>query len=324
MMYLIFFVSILICLGYSNDILREYPKHVWLYYDGDLPQILISLVTRTRRVLSSNWIFHFLTPESIREYLDIDSFPVTYSLYATQAQSDLIRLALLKRYGGWWIDTSTIVNSDQFMKEIRDLTIDKDVDFFGYCFTQCPRMLIESSILYSRRNSSFVTVWEKDYSRALATGREAHIYQAFRDGIDLPAQLFKPYPYVNSYFTIYATERVAISRLMPRKTRIMTKDANDEIYKLFDDCQWEWACSVHSLRSEMTIPRYQVTKLWSWWRAQAWPGSGAKKIVTENEPKFRYQGVLLSDKNNMAAWLWTFYSIDCFCFIIYRLFKKCF
>ena len=288
---------------------NSYPKHVWMYYDGELAPVLKTLVNRTRDILSSQWNFFFITPESLDKYISQRAFPRHFDKYASQAQSDWIRLELLAKYGGWWIDASTIINSDRFMEEIRNELITTQGVFYGFCFNQCPNMLIESSVLYSNRNSTLVRAWEFEYTTALQDGRESYIYNSYRAGIDLPFQLFKSYPFVNPYFTIYAAERVAISRKIPRKTVFLTRDANTLIYKLMTDCNWQRNCIVDKLHQELSNPAYQVTKLWSWWRLQAWPGSEAKTTTSSREPPFIYSGVQLPGRITILRSIWLFYQL---------------
>ena len=288
----------------------DYPNNVWMYYDGELPQLLLTLYQRAHDVLKYNWNLQLLTPLSLHLFLDSQSFPKTFHLYTPQAQSDLIRLMLLKKYGGWWIDVSTIINSDLFMIQARQESIRTNASFFGYCFKQCPRGLIESSLIYAPKRSLFIQAWEEEYNEALLLGRSAYIYQSYRNGIDLPIQLFKPYPFIYPYFTIYATEKVALVRQIPRNTTIRTHDANTQIYKLLNDCRWQLNCSILALRSELTHRRYQVTKLWSWWRGKAWPGSGAVSKSTNIEPDNiplddQHLHVMIKSKH---FWMWKVFS----------------
>ena len=297
----------------------SYPNHVWMYYDGELVPVLQKLLNRTESILRHRWSFHYLTPDSLLLYIPYESFPTTYNQYASQAQSDWIRLKLLSQFGGWWIDASTIINSDKFMTEIRDVVIRTGAVFYGFCFNQCPKMLIESSVLYAKKNSPVTRAWEQEYTNALEIGREKYIYHAFRTGIDLPYQLFKPYPFVNPYFTVYATQRVAISRVIPRNTKVLTRDANTVIYQLMSDCNWHHNCIVEQLRLELTHPAYQVTKVWSWWRLQAWPGSEAKTTTTSREPKFLFSEATLSRNLRILSKLWLFYQIFILIYVYYSL-----
>ena len=196
------------------------------------------------------------------------------------------------------------------MMQARRDSVLTNASFFGYCFKQCPRGLIESSLIYAPKHSVFIQAWEEEYSKALLMGRNAYIYENYRDGVDLPMQLFKPYPFIYPYFTVYATQRVALVRRIPRNTIIRTSDANKQIYKLLNDCRWQLNCSVSALRSELTHQRYQVTKLWSWWRAKAWPGSGALSKATNIEPETipldeQHLHVRSRSKN---LWIWKVFS----------------
>ena len=262
----------------------KYPREVWMYYEGKMPEILQIVTNHSQQILSEQWNVHFLTENTVEFYLKDRCFPETYHLYTPQAQSDYIRLHLLRQYGGWWIDASSNINSDVFMELAIDEVANTNAGLFGYCFEQCPRMVIESNVLYAPARSPLLVAWSDEYWKALNLGREKYIYEAFRSGVDMPKQIFPSYPKVNPYWTVYATERVAISRKMPRNLPIITKDAKQYIYKLYADCKWDSNCTRNGLKAELVNPRYQITKLTSAQRAKTWPGSQAKSRITGLEP----------------------------------------
>lgn len=287
---------------HSYSITDLYSRNVWLYYDGEMIQTIERLVSRINQTLTANWTVHFLTPLLVSNYLDVGTFPPLFRRYSPQAQSDLIRLQLLYRYGGWWIDVSTILKNDYHLEVLRWETIQQKATLFGFCFLQCPRMLIENSILYAPRWSPSIKAWHDEYLNALRIGRVRYIYQRYRDGIDFPYQLFVSYPKVNTYFSAYAAERVALSRIIPRHSIILIAEANNTIYQLFADCCWGKACAIQSLQSEIIKPSYNMTKVWSSWRYLAWSASGLSAGDRDHEPKVRGLEVLQSVNINGIRW----------------------
>ena len=296
------------CEGSSTEETESvYSNHVWMYYDGEMVPILSSFIEKANDTLKDTWFFHFTTPATLPDFLNTSLFPQTISLYVPQIQSDLIRLRLLDKYGGWWIDVSTIVNSDEFMQNALNETEQENAVFFGYCFLQCPHLLIENGIFYATVHSPLIQAWDKELTKALIMGRENYIYALLRAGINLPTQLFTIYPFVNPYFAAYAAERAAISRVIDRKVNYVTKPAIQYIYKLFADCSWNKNKCIPLLRNEIIQPKYQITKLWTSWRRIAWPGSEAKSIPTSFEPRFSFTGNTLPAALTTSALLWLIY-----------------
>ena len=270
-------------------------RNVWIYYDGHMVPVLVFLVEKAKETLSSRWNVHFLTAETIPHYLKRSTFPMNYNLYSPQAQSDFIRLSLISEYGGWWLDVSTILNSDSFMENALRQVKRAHAVFYGYCM-QCPRLLIESGVFYAPKDSIFIHIWKNEYRKALEIGRIHYMYQTFRSNINLPANNFIRYPIVNPYFTVYTAEQVALSRI-PRRTPLIIHNSETAIYKLLNDCRWDLNCGVAALRNELFVPRYQITKVWSWWRREAWPGAEAKFKGDNNDLPLLSQGCHIYPNN---------------------------
>ena len=282
-----------------------YPRIVWMYYDGALPALLEQILRKTQTILAHNWTVRVLTPKDLPLLLDVNSFPSTFSLYATQMQSDLIRLRLLEKYGGWWIDVSTIINSDVFMNEMLEEVILANASFGGYCYKQCPRQLIENGIFYAQQGSEFVHAWNEEFTRALSFGRENYIYSLYRSGVDLQTQIFYTYPEINPYFASYAAQRAVLARRVPRNISIVTRDSEDVIYKLFQECEWEELCGIAALQTELVMPKYPVTKVWSQWRRKAWPGTEAARKRTMNEPEYTLRTMETDRMRTFSTLMWT-------------------
>ena len=82
----------------------EYPAIVWMYYDGNIDKIIRKMMDYTFAALKERWNLIFLTAENISYFIPNEDLPEHWSQYTEQAQSDLIRLLLLYRYGGYYID----------------------------------------------------------------------------------------------------------------------------------------------------------------------------------------------------------------------------
>ena len=68
-----------------------------------------------RRAEASGWDYRFLSKETLDQYLDMDVFQYNYErieLKYPPHVADLIRLMLLKDYGGLWMDATTYLARD--------------------------------------------------------------------------------------------------------------------------------------------------------------------------------------------------------------------
>ena len=65
---------------------------------------------------------------------------------------------------------TTIVNADEFIVEARDQVLSEAADFFGYCWLQCPKTLIENQgteQVYNKWLVAFITEYVIDIATYL-------------------------------------------------------------------------------------------------------------------------------------------------------------
>lgn len=83
----------------------EVPKILWLYWhqgEVNAPR-LVAQCLQTWRDSNPTWDVRVLDDETVREEVPVDDLPSDISL---QALSDVIRLRLLRKYGGVWVDAT--------------------------------------------------------------------------------------------------------------------------------------------------------------------------------------------------------------------------
>lgn len=135
------------------------PKIIWiLWFQGEnsSPAIVKKCINSWKR-LNPEWTVNILDDESIYEYLP-DYQPHT-KIHKTQ-QSDIVRLELLKKYGGVWTDATTLCNKplDSWLPEVMDS------DFFAYYLPGKDRLISSWFIATSKDNvliSKFLNAFNK-------------------------------------------------------------------------------------------------------------------------------------------------------------------
>lgn len=89
------------------------PNMVWSFWAQgtmNLPPVIQTCIDTWHQNGGVDCI-RVLDPISVSEYLTRDELPRTFSTLTPQMQSDAVRLALLAKYGGIWLDASTVVTS---------------------------------------------------------------------------------------------------------------------------------------------------------------------------------------------------------------------
>lgn len=84
-------------------------RDIWTYWGGPIPSIVLECQESWKKY-AIGWNIHFLNPDNIREYnLDL---PSTCDQMSPQLRSDCIRMELLYKRGGLWMDASIMLHED--------------------------------------------------------------------------------------------------------------------------------------------------------------------------------------------------------------------
>ncbi|CAK9024845.1 unnamed protein product [Durusdinium trenchii] len=90
------------------------PKIIWSYWSNrpDSPEVQSLFVEACKaswRALNPDYEIRLLDESSLHEFLTPQDLPRTFEFLTVQHKSDAIRLALLLRYGGVWVDATTLM-----------------------------------------------------------------------------------------------------------------------------------------------------------------------------------------------------------------------
>lgn len=141
----------------SNHSIDSIPKIIWMYWDQLNPPNLVVRCAERIKNLHPHFEVHFLNQNSIHNFLDISEFIPNIT---PTHKSDVIRLMLLQKYGGVWIDSSTVLNIsiDQFIDFDKNKN---DINGF-YMFHNLKnrtRPVIENWFMAAPQNSWFISAW---------------------------------------------------------------------------------------------------------------------------------------------------------------------
>lgn len=196
-----------------------FPKIVWRYWEQgwDNAPFVVNHCTQSIKHYAQDFDIKDLDKNSVKDYINFPSFLQKKFDYPVQVRSDLIRLLLLKKYGGVWIDATVFlnnslssflnnINSDFFMF-FRDSTNDAPSNWF-LCSKKdsyvCDKMLenfqsvLESDDFYNSNKMHF-NKWKESpnyfvFHREI--GKLKKTDENFRDGIN-------SIPYFSSYDMLF-------------------------------------------------------------------------------------------------------------------------
>src|SRR5258708_22123857 len=86
--------------------LNNATKIIWSYWDGADPPLSVSIAINTWYKHNSDYIVCILSNDNVDQYIDLSTLPKKYNEVSVQKKADIIRLALLEKYGGIWLDST--------------------------------------------------------------------------------------------------------------------------------------------------------------------------------------------------------------------------
>ena len=140
----------------SND---KVPKIIWTYWDTDEVPEIVKISMKSWRKTSPQYIINLMNKKNVEELI---SLPENWKNLPSYRQSDIIRLRLLEKYGGVWIDASTILLEDL------DKFISKDnLTFFITPKSSLENPVFENWFISAPPNNKVIKIWIEEVLLAL-------------------------------------------------------------------------------------------------------------------------------------------------------------
>lgn len=209
---LMFFLKMALVLPVLQGCLQqkesEFQKIVWLFWHSGadtMHDLLKQNVRQMEIMLGKDWELHVLSlnkddPEYIGKYLDIKADLPEYFLNVGEriyvengrpassepvVQSDILRLALLRKYGGVWMDPSILVTRDLVQTSLFNNFQKNDIEVAGY-FVEShvsskfsnKAFGLDNWFIMAKKNSEVIKKWEEtfwEYWRKM--NKDTSIYQ---------------------------------------------------------------------------------------------------------------------------------------------------
>lgn len=182
----------------SNDhCAREIlPKIIWIYWhEPDLPVLIRQTIAHNKSVLPG-YEFRVLDKNTVLRYLPEQTFQKD-TLLAHRA--DLIRLELLLKYGGIWIDGSVILGKDlSWVEEAASIGKYDIISYYSQrntADTDFP--VIETWFIAAPAQNGFIQRWRDEFSQIKSLGSKGYHqnltrrpdYDVVKQNITRPAYL---------------------------------------------------------------------------------------------------------------------------------------
>jgi len=254
----------------NNDNNNTYtlPKIIWVFWDKEeLPKNISLIINNNKNKLGNEWIINVLNDNNIKNYLDINTFPNNYINLEIQHKADYLRLKLLEKYGGIWMDASIIINSkDEFEKMFRD-TLDDKIELTAFTLYEKDNLYkyhqyIENWFLIAPQNSNIIKLWLKEFETAINMG-----FVEYKKYIteQLNVRLFWKIENSNCYLTMHTTLQVVLQNKLTNNyiPNLLLLKSEDNMFKLYSDCTWNNDCIKKEFENNIEIKNIPYIKLTS-------------------------------------------------------------
>lgn len=174
------------------------PRILWSYWQGGTPPLLVQRCFDHWRRLHPHFEIRILDERGVLQYLP--AIPAALDGASAAKRADWIRLELLRRHGGIWLDASTILT--QPLDWVLQEQARTGADFVGYYlqqYTSVPdRPVVENWFMAAPPGSPFIEDLQREFTQEVIarTGEQyiAHLqalglYTQALQRIDMPAYL---------------------------------------------------------------------------------------------------------------------------------------
>lgn len=166
------------------------PPIIWSYWTGTAPPLVVERCIARWRVLHPGFSIRVLDDSTLHEY--IPELPAGLALQSPTRRADWLRLELLLRYGGIWLDASSILT--QPLDWVTKLQEEAQSDFIGYYLARftsdAARPVVENWFLAAPPASPFIADLQREFTTEVIT-RSGEDYIAHLEALGLYAQLLQ-------------------------------------------------------------------------------------------------------------------------------------
>jgi len=166
------------------NILEKTDKIIWSYWnDANLP-LLVKLALHTWYKWNPDYLICFIIGDEVSQYVDTKLFPNNFNISSHAHKADIIRLALLEKYGGIWLDSTIFLN-----KPLSDTWDPKNYDIGGYYAdfftTNFDKPVFENWFISAPKNSILIKKWKDEFYKAIDFSSKTEYINEIEKTIDL-------------------------------------------------------------------------------------------------------------------------------------------
>lgn len=209
----------------------DIPKIIWMFwYDVNIPNLIRICIERIID-LNPDYEIKLLNRYSVNDFIDID---LDNSKIPLANVTDLIRLKLLKQYGGVWLDASIIMNRpiDWFIdNEINNVDL---ICFYREVLsTNITYPVVESWFLMAPKESRYISAWLENFELIESIGSKEFFktIESRPDYLEIKQGISPP-----EYLVVYLANQITLKEI--KECNLIMHLSDESAYILQDTLGW--------------------------------------------------------------------------------------
>lgn len=268
---ILFLVAIILYILTYNKSLESYkntnnnyvlPKTIYGYWDNlDNNPLVKSHLKTWERNIPKDWKIIILNKNNVKNYVD-DNFIKKYGNLDAIRFADFLRVYLLIKNGGVWIDASTIITNGKFLDQYYKEMIDNRFDVCLYELkmrTIDPRIpYLENWFIMAPKNSKLLKDLFYEFDKSFMMD-----FKEYKKNVLIPSGVNLTKTLGNNQDDTYLMQHAIINYLMHKgnKYSINIKDAAESMFKIHMDKNWNHKLVIDFILKNDDWSDYYAIKL---------------------------------------------------------------
>lgn len=225
-----------------------------------MPEDIQNMVEVTKKSLN-NFTYCFLTEKNLSNFLDIKLFPAEFhnKLYAA-GKADYIRVSLLKKYGGIWIDSSTYVNSASLVEFVVSKAIENRPHIIVFDYNHMDEKV--NFAFYGAPESSIIMrEYKREYDKAFSVGVDKYLKNACNT---IGGRLSSNESHLCSpVFLVHMTYSTVLFENHDLNKLVLTLPEGQGHMRLFFECNYQFSCFAKRFLDDPLVKDFPIVKMCS-------------------------------------------------------------
>jgi hypothetical protein len=243
----------------------DLPKIVWSYWDSDtLPEQINLIYQNNKKKLDGwGWDYKLVNNSNKKEFIGNDDDDISTKKLSPQHYADWLRLYLLKKYGGVWMDISIILNENLDRLHNKSIKLNSELTGFDspiYTDNTIDLPIIENYFIMAPKNSNTILLWYEEYIKAIKKGFKKYKMEQIWNGVNYQ-NIFGKTNDGEVYLTQHGCLQVVFQKRLTSLPKMHLEESNKSIYKIHYECSWDKKCLQEKINDKSYSKKIPYIKL---------------------------------------------------------------